>query len=101
VLDDVAGLEENPFERDAPLRALPDQELEIHPEMLELLLLCVLHDRPCVGIRLEGDALLVPADCLGLLGQGGDHPCERPRLGTQLGSGLVVLLESHRQLLSG
>ena len=49
--------------------------------MLELLLLRVLHDRLRLLVLLDGEPLLVPADRLRLLGQRGDHPRERPRLG--------------------
>jgi len=71
------------------------KKLEVHPEMLELLTLGVLHDRLRLRIRLEGDALLVPADRLRLLSQRSDYPSKRPHLGTELTCRLVVLLESH------
>src|SRR3954454_9051948 len=99
-LDDVALAEENRLQRDAPLRRSPQQELEVHAEVLELLGLGVLHDRPGLRVGLERHPLLVPADRLGLLGERRDHAGERPRLGAQLLGGLVVLLESHSRLLS-
>ena len=55
------------LQRDAPLRRAPQQELEVHAEVLELLGLSVLHDRLRLSVRLERDPLLVPADRLRLL----------------------------------
>src|SRR5256886_5781177 len=92
---DVTLGEENRLQRDPPIRRSPQQELEIHAEVFELLTLRVGHDRPRLRIGLERDSLLVPADRLGLLLQRGDDACERPRLSAQLAGRLVVLVESH------
>jgi hypothetical protein len=48
---------------------LAQQELEIHPEVLELLVACVFHDLLRIHVLLEGDTLLIPADRFGLLSQ--------------------------------
>ncbi len=45
VLDDVAGLEQDPLRDLAPRRRAPQQELEVHAEVLELLALGVAHHR--------------------------------------------------------
>src|SRR6476659_3301180 len=45
-LDDVTVGEQGRLECDPPLLSSSGQELEIHREVLELLLLSVLHDRP-------------------------------------------------------
>src|SRR3954451_1932845 len=60
VLDDVAALEQDPLGDLAPQRRAPQQELEIHGEVLELLALRVAHHRDGVPILLDRDALLVP-----------------------------------------
>src|SRR5205823_12384860 len=44
MLDDVSRLEQNSLERLAPLRSASEKELEIHPKVLELLVLGVAHD---------------------------------------------------------
>ena len=95
MLDDVSGLEEDLFEGDVPLLVAADEELQIHREMLELLLLRVLHDRARLCVLLECEALLVPADRLCLLDQRGAHARKRSGLIRQLGRRFVVLLESH------
>ncbi len=64
-------------------------------EVLELLADRVGHDRARVGVRLDRQALLVPADRLGLLGQRGAQARERARLGRSSSGRLVVLVESH------
>jgi hypothetical protein len=46
VFDDVAGGEEDVLENGAPDGCLAQEEFEIHPEVLHLFLLGVLHDRP-------------------------------------------------------
>ena len=53
VLDYVAGPEEDFLHDVAPLRLLPQEKLEIHPEMLEFLLLGVPHDGLRFPILLE------------------------------------------------
>jgi hypothetical protein len=68
--------------------------------MLELLLLGVLHDGVGLRILLEHEALLVPADRLGLLDQRGADPGERAYLGRELFGRLVVLVEGHRVSMS-
>src|SRR5581483_5901594 len=75
------------------------EELEVHREVLELLLLGVRHDRPGVGVLLDVEPLLVPVDRLGLLDQGLDHPREGPRLRRELFRWLVVGVEAHRRIL--
>ena len=99
VLDDVAGLEEDALGDLAPRGRPAQQELEVHAEVLELLALRVAHDRAGLGVGLDREALLVPADRLGLLGQRRAQAGERPRLGGQLIGWLVVLVESHRGFL--
>ena len=47
------------------------------------------------GSCLDRDALLVPADRLGLLGQRRAQARERPRRGRQLLGRLVVLVKAH------
>src|SRR5256885_1256354 len=96
MLDDVAFLEEYVLEDNAPLGSAAQQELEIHPEMLELFALGVPHNRSCVTILLDREALLIPADCFGLLDQRRDHAREGSGLRGELGGGLVVLVKSHR-----
>src|SRR5687767_6243009 len=66
-LHDVAFREENPLEHLAPLRLPAQQELQVHAEVLHLLVLRVLHDRARLAILLDREALLVPADRLRLL----------------------------------
>ena len=90
------GLEEHALGDLAPARRPPQQELEIHAEVLELLTLGVAHDRGGLGIGLDREALLVPADRLGLFGQRGAEAREGPGLGGQLVGRFVVLVESHR-----
>src|SRR5205823_12243240 len=62
VLDDVALSEQDLAQDRAPRRCAAEQELEVHAEVLELLLLRVAHDRARRLVLLERDALLVPAD---------------------------------------
>src|SRR3954471_7708993 len=69
VLDDVTVLEQDPLRDLAPQGRAPQQELQVHAEVLELLALGVGHDRARLAVGLEGEALLVPADRLGFLGQ--------------------------------
>jgi len=69
VLDDVALLEEDPAGDLAPQRSAPQQELEVHREVLELLALRIAHDRLRLAISLDCQALLVPTERFGLLGE--------------------------------
>src|SRR5256885_16693685 len=94
-LDDVALGEEDLLQGDPPVRRPADQELEVHPEVLELLALRVRHDRLRLGIGLECHPLLVPADRLRLFGHRRDHPGERAPLGAQFFCRFVVLVETH------
>jgi hypothetical protein len=94
-LDNVAVLEQHALTGDAPLRRAPEQELEVHREVLELLLLRVRHDRLGVVVLLDVHALFVPVDRLGFLDQRLDHAREGPRLLRQLLRRLVVLVEAH------
>ena len=100
VLDDVALLEQDPACDLAPERRAAQEEFEIHAEVLELLSLRVAHDRKRLAVGLDGESLLVPADRLGLLGQRGAQPREGPRLGRQLIRWLVILVGTHRGILS-
>src|SRR5205085_1640058 len=68
-LDDVSFSEEDRLQRDPPVRRSPDQELEVHAEVLELLALGVGHDRLRLRVALECHSLLVPSDRLRLFGQ--------------------------------
>src|ERR1700709_508598 len=95
MLDDVALAEEHPLRDLTPARNLAQEELEVHREVLELLPLSVFHDRPRVGVGLDREALLVPADRLALLFERGAETGERPRLGRQLLRRLMILVESH------
>src|SRR5207244_8697615 len=63
--------------------------------LLELLLLRLLHDRLCLPVGLDRQALLVPADGLGLLLQGGGHARKGPDLGAQLTGRFVILVSRH------
>src|SRR6266516_1937887 len=60
VLDDVAALEENILQNLAPLRAAAEQELEIHSEMLELLVLSISHDGARFPVLFQRQTLLIP-----------------------------------------
>src|SRR5439155_9711491 len=95
VLDDVAGLEEDALDDLAEDRLAAEQELEVHAEVLELLLLRVLHDRARLAVALDREPLLVPADRLGLLDQRRADARESARLLGQLARRLVVLVERH------
>jgi hypothetical protein len=95
VLDDVALREEDILEHGAPLVVAPREELEVHGEVFELLLLGVLHDRPGLWILLERETLLIPANSLRFLDERGADTGERPHLLGQLAGGFVVLLERH------
>src|SRR5215813_8404358 len=97
--DDVALLEEHARGDLTPAGNPSQEELEVHREVLELLALGVVHDRPRVGVGLDRKALLVPADRLALLFERGAEAGEGPRLGRQLLRRLVVLVESHLGLL--
>src|SRR5215218_10377320 len=94
-LHDVALGEQDALEHLAPLRLLPEQELQVHPEVLHLLVLRVLHDRLRLTVGLYREALLVPADRLGLFDQRRDHAGEGARLGRELRGRFVILIESH------
>src|SRR5947207_1330713 len=83
--DDVALREEDRLQDLAPLRLATQQELEVHPEVLELLQLRVLHDRPRLCVLLEREPLLVPADRLRLLDQRRGHARKGASLLRQLG----------------
>src|ERR1700681_1146752 len=66
VLHDIAGLEENSLQDLAPFGLSTQKELEVHPEVLELLVLRVAHDVPRRTILLQRKALLIPPYRLGL-----------------------------------
>src|SRR5919108_422106 len=50
MLDDVAFLEEDAECDLPPQRGAPQQELQVHAEVLELLALGIAHDRPCLKV---------------------------------------------------
>ena len=100
-LHDVAVGEEDGLERLPPLGLFAQEELEVHAEVLHLLLLRVLHDRLRGLVLLQRDALLVPADGFRFLGEGRDHACERAGGGRELLGRLVILVESHGGVRSG
>jgi len=79
VLDDVPRLEQDVFQHHLPLRLPAGQEFKRHREVLELLLLGILHDRFRLSIALERHALLVPTDRLSLLLQRRGHASKGPR----------------------
>ena len=99
VLDDVAVLEQDPLRDLAPQRDRAQQELHVHAEVLELLALRVAHDRVRFAVRLDREALLIPADRLGFLGQRRAEPGERARLGRELARRFVVLVGRHAGIL--
>src|SRR5438270_819638 len=96
MLDDVTGSKQDSLCDLPPRWRAPQQELEIHAEVLELLSLRVTHHGERLGIGLDRDALLVPADRLGLLSKRGAQACECPRGGRELVRWLVVLVKAHR-----
>jgi hypothetical protein len=96
MLDDISVPEQDAPGDASPRRRAPQQKLEVHAEVLELLALGVAHDRAGLRVALERQPLLVPPDCLRLLGQRSAQPRERSRLPGQLLGWLVVLVESHR-----
>jgi hypothetical protein len=63
--------------------------------VLELLVLRVAHDGGGLAVLLDGQALGVPADRLGLLDQRGAHAREGADVLGQLAWWLVVLLGGH------
>src|SRR4051812_14515482 len=97
-LDDVSRGEQDLLELGPPVLLATEQELEVHAEVLELLFLGVLHDGSRLGILLDRDPLLVPADRLRLLDERGDHAREGSGLVRQLVRRLVILLETHLAL---
>ena len=101
MLDDVPRLEQDPLRDLPPRRGAPEQELEVHAEVLELLALRVAHHCGRLGVGLDREALLVPPDRLRLLGQRGAQARESPRRLRQLVGWLVVLVEAHRPSSGG
>src|SRR5436305_7179044 len=99
VLDDVARLEKNPVERLTPFGSPPQKKLEVHSEVLELLVLSVAHDRPRVLVLFDRQTLLVPANRFRLLDQRRDHTRKSPRLWREFIRRLVVLIKTHSILL--
>ena len=63
--------------------------------MLELLALGVRHDRARLVVGLDGEALLVPPDRLGLLRERRAQARERAHVGGKLLRRLVILVEAH------
>jgi ketosteroid isomerase-like protein len=100
VLDDVALLEEDPAGDLTPQRRAPQQELEIHGEVLELLALCVAHDGLRLAIGLDRQALLIPAERFGLLGKRRAETGEGSGLVRELVGRLVVLVEAHVSIVA-
>lgn len=80
VFYDVDVLVENALRCDPSPRFLPQQELQVHAEVLKLLLLGVLHDRPRASVLLDRNKLLAPISRLGFFHQRGDYPRKRLRL---------------------
>jgi hypothetical protein len=68
----------SPCLKRTPFVVAPPEELKVHREMLELLLLGVLHDGVGLRILLERETLLVPADGLRFLDQRGADAGECP-----------------------
>jgi uncharacterized membrane protein YeaQ/YmgE (transglycosylase-associated protein family) len=101
VLDDVALFEEDVPQHDAPFRLATGEELERHREVLELLLLGILHDGARLTIALDGESLLVPAYGLGLLLQRCGESGKRPDLRAQVAGWLVVLICWHSKETHG
>src|SRR3954462_10322618 len=60
MLDDVAGFEQDASQQLAPLLVSAQQELEVHTEVLELLMLRVAHDGSRLPVLLQRKTLLVP-----------------------------------------
>src|SRR6476646_8107209 len=58
--NDVAVGEENSLQRLPKVGNLSHDELETDSAMLERFLLCVLHDRFCLPVLLDRNALLIP-----------------------------------------
>jgi ketosteroid isomerase-like protein len=100
MLDDVALLEEDAAGDLAPERGAPQQELQIHGEVLELLPLCVAHDGLRLAIGLHRQALLIPAERFCLLGERRAETGERSGLVRQLVGRLVVLVEAHVRIVA-
>src|SRR5689334_17665142 len=95
VLDDVSLGEEDALRDLAPQGGMPEKELEVHREVLELLALRVAHDRPGLAVGLYGEPLLVPADRLRLLLERCAEAGEGPGFCRQLIRRLVVLVGRH------
>ena len=95
MLDDVALGEEDLLEHGAPLGLAPGQEFQGHRKVFELLFLGVLHDGLRLGVTLEGEALLVPADGLRLFLERGGQAGKGADLRAQIGGGLVILISRH------
>src|SRR5467141_178165 len=90
VLHDIAGLEEYALQDFAPFLVPPHQELQIHPKMLELLVLRVSHDGLGLTVCFQRQSLLVPTDCFRLFDERRDHARERARLCRELAWRLVI-----------
>src|SRR4030095_9108642 len=99
VLDDVALLEEDLLQGEAPFLLAPGEELQVHREVEELLALGVLHDRLRGRILLQREALRVPADRLCFLLQRRDQAGEGSSFLAKLFRGLVVLIGGHGRTL--
>src|SRR5919112_506916 len=91
-LHDVARREQDALEHLAPLRLLAQEELEVHPEVLHLLVLRVLHVRARLTVLLDREPLLVPADRLCFLHQRRDHAGEGARFRGKLFGRFVILV---------
>jgi uncharacterized membrane protein YeaQ/YmgE (transglycosylase-associated protein family) len=71
------------------------QKLQRHREVLEFLLLRVLHDGARLRVSFDRESLLVPADGLGLLLQRRSEAREGSNLGAQVFRRLVILVCWH------
>src|SRR5439155_22383283 len=67
VLDNVATLEEDILHHFAPLRAATEQDLEIHSELLELIVISISHDGAGFTILFQRQTLLISGNRLRLL----------------------------------
>ena len=81
VLDDVAGLEQHALRRSRATRACGETGTRGPSRSACTPRACASRDdRRRLRVLLDGEALLVPVDRLGLLGQRREHPRDRPRL---------------------
>ncbi len=80
VLDEIPGLEQHALGDGAPFGPAPEQELQIHREVLVLLVHRISDHRNRFRILLQRQPLLIPIDGLGLLGQRREDTSDRAGL---------------------